>query len=277
MKEIPRNFDTFTVSSSGDMKKLFTKPLGNPPTTGEPSGFFVMESKKCNTCEEVFNISMFGIIQGGWISGKCKKCRSGETLAFQRTLAGLASKMYSTQKQSSERRGHKPPEYSMIELRAFLLSSPIYLNLHAKWVESGYLKDLKPSCDRIDDYKPYTFDNIRVVTWRENSDKYQSDRVAGLNNKQNCAVVCFDLNGAFVAEYHSQKQASRITGIPNSNVALCCKKKHTVAGGFYWRFKRDCVEFDEKNNLPMITGSGGRILTGVPMKEQEIYLAETMK
>lgn len=47
--------------------------------------------------------------------------------------------------------------------------------------------------------------------------------------------------------------------------------------GVFGRIEDLRVEFDEKNNLPMITGSGGRILTGVPMKEQEIYLAETMK
>ena len=198
-----------------------------------------MQEKKCNKCNEILGVSMFSLMKDGWRLGTCKKCRGIETLTFQRTMSGLASKMYSNQKQKSERRGHNPPSYSMIELRGFLLSSSVYANLYSKWVESGYLKELKPSCDRLDDYKGYSLDNIRIVTWGENNAKYQSDRVVGVNNKQNNAVVCLSSSMEFVAEYHSQKEACRVLGISNSNISLCCKKKTYTTKGFYWRSKQD--------------------------------------
>jgi superfamily II DNA or RNA helicase len=47
--------------------------------------------------------------------------------------------------------------------------------------------------------------------------------------------------------------------------------------GVFGRIEDLRVEFDPKNGLPMITGSGGRILTGVPLKEQEFYHGETLR
>jgi hypothetical protein len=145
--------------------------------------------------------------------------------------------IYSHQKQRSVKRGHEAPAYSLDELRNRLLSDPLYTSIHKEWVESGYQKDLTPSIDRIDDYKGYSFDNIRIVTWKENNKRYQRDRVAGINNKHNSAVVCLSADGSFVNEYHSQKDAFRKTGIPNTSIAVCCKKKNRTAGGYYWRFK----------------------------------------
>jgi DNA repair protein RadD len=47
--------------------------------------------------------------------------------------------------------------------------------------------------------------------------------------------------------------------------------------GVFGRIEDLRVDFDPKNNLPMITGSGGRILTGVPLKEQEFFYGEKLK
>lgn len=47
--------------------------------------------------------------------------------------------------------------------------------------------------------------------------------------------------------------------------------------GVFGRIEDLRVEFDPKNELPLITGSSGRILTGVPLKEQEFFQGETLK
>jgi len=47
--------------------------------------------------------------------------------------------------------------------------------------------------------------------------------------------------------------------------------------GVFGRVEDLRVEFDPENNLPMITGSSGRILTGVPLKEQEFFQGEKLK
>lgn len=53
------------------------------------------------------------------------------------------------------------------------------------------------------------------------------------------AVVQFEQNGTFVAEYNSITEAQKSTGISSSGIGACCNNKRLSAGGFVWRFKED--------------------------------------
>jgi len=48
---------------------------------------------------------------------------------------------------------------------------PNFEELYNNWVKHGYDKWYKPSVDRLNDDKGYSFSNIQLVTWKENSDK----------------------------------------------------------------------------------------------------------
>lgn len=52
-------------------------------------------------------------------------------------------------------------------------------------------------------------------------------------------VLQYTLDGQFVAEYPSAKEAERQTGIYNSNISGCCKNKYGCksAGGYIWKYK----------------------------------------
>jgi hypothetical protein len=50
-------------------------------------------------------------------------------------------------------------------------------------------------------------------------------------------VLQFDKDGEFVKEYPSTSEASRQTGIGQSNISNCCNGKLHSAGKFLWRFK----------------------------------------
>lgn len=51
--------------------------------------------------------------------------------------------------------------------------------------------------------------------------------------------VCqFDLNGNFIKEYQSTREASRITGIANSSISAVCRGKRSTAGNFKWNFSK---------------------------------------
>ena len=52
-------------------------------------------------------------------------------------------------------------------------------------------------------------------------------------------VVQLDLNGQFVAEYQSETEAAKNTGIGDTLISGCCHKKHLSAGGFIWVFQSD--------------------------------------
>lgn len=230
-----RNIHTFVLLSCGNKKEHFTKPLGDSTATDEPRGFFIMQSKVCNTCKKELSISSFGIQKGRYLNHQCKKCHTSNTQSNQRSLIGFIGRIYSRQKACSTRRGYLPPSYSLLELKEYLLSRPIYERLHAEWVESGYKRDKSPSCDRLDDYKGYSFDNIRVTTWEENRKKGSKDRLNGINNKGSKAVSQYSLDGIFIQEFHSQIEAYRKTGVFDTSISKCVKGRVKTAGGFIWK------------------------------------------
>lgn len=57
-------------------------------------------------------------------------------------------------------------------------------------------------------------------------------------------VVQLDKEGNLVAEYKSTKEASRVTGIPQSNICKCCQHKYgrNSAGGFIWIYKDEYTQ-----------------------------------
>lgn len=149
---------------------------------------------------------------------------------------GLIANIYGRQRHASKHRNHSPPNYNQEELKLWIFEQINFEDLYQAWVESGFNKNLTPSCDRLDDYKPYTLDNIRLVTWIVNNRRSHSDMKNGINNKHSKAVLQLTRDGAIIAEHHSASHASRVTGTNQSCISFCCNGKHLTAGGFVWRF-----------------------------------------
>lgn len=58
-------------------------------------------------------------------------------------------------------------------------------------------------------------------------------------NRSDCskAVRQYDLNGNFIAEYPSLKEAWRQTNVMRSGISRCCNRyKQSTAGGFVWEW-----------------------------------------
>ena len=130
------------------------------------------------------------------------------------------------------------PNYSIDELIVWAMSSAVFHRLYYEWKKSNYDKWLKPSFDRLDDYKPYSFDNLQIVTWRDNDGKFKHDIKYGINNKQNKAVAQCLISGEMLAKYYSLRSAERLTGIPHGDISNCCNGKNKSAGGYVWVFVR---------------------------------------
>lgn len=88
-------------------------------------------------------------------------------------------------------------------------------------------------------------ENLEWATYTENN--IHSIRVLG-NNKQieysvKKSVLQFDLNGNFIAEYPSYREAQRQTGI--NSIDVVCRgerqkgRKQKTAGGYIWKYKED--------------------------------------
>jgi len=188
-------------------------------------------TKTCKTCNEEKLSSEFR-----YQHNCCRHCENLKNREYLRTKKGLISGIYSRQKSSSRLRGHDMPNYTLNELREWAFNQAIFHRLHTEWVRSGYKKDKTPSCDRLDDYKPYAFDNLQLITWYENWKKCNNDVINGINNKLSKSVVQMTLDGKFIVEHYSIAQAVRVTRAVRGNIRACCQGKRKTAGGFKWEF-----------------------------------------
>lgn len=88
-------------------------------------------------------------------------------------------------------------------------------------------------------------ENLEWATYTENN--MHSVRILGNDNQIEYAikkpVIQFDLNGNFIAEYPSYREAQRRTGI--NSIDVVCRgerqkgRKQKTAGGYIWKYKED--------------------------------------
>lgn len=52
-------------------------------------------------------------------------------------------------------------------------------------------------------------------------------------------VIQYDMNGNFIREWDSIKEASYTLGIRPTGISSCCTKRYSQSGGFVWRYKNN--------------------------------------
>ena len=78
------------------------------------------------------------------------------------------------------------PDYDALWFTAWLMSRDNFKDIYTKWIESNMESSLKPSVDRINPLKPYTKDNIQLMTWGENNKKgYSIDSIIRKDHENN--------------------------------------------------------------------------------------------
>jgi hypothetical protein len=194
--------------------------------------------KKCAKCKKIKDLEGFkkDKARKDGRNSYCKWCHNELAKNSRRTIKGKAIKIFRQQRDRSKIKGYNPPTYTQDELVDYLMSNEDYLKLHEQWRKSGYKKLLSPSLDRLDNYRGYSFDNIRIVTWEENKIKGHSDVKNGLNNKQNKAVIKCDLNGVELESYHSMHHSARENELYYPNIWAACNGKIKSTGGFRWKY-----------------------------------------
>ena len=194
----------------------------------------------CTKCLKLKPIEDFNVrkASANGYSARCKICNREDNAKRYRTKKGLVSQIRATQVSTSKRRGHPIPTYTSKELYEELMGSTLFHELFDAWEQSDFDHNLVPSIDRLDDYKPYSFDNIRLTTWGENNSKANKDRRNGVNNKVSKRVQQTSLDGLTVKEYHSARHASRETGIRHTCINKVCLglDGRKVAGGYTWKY-----------------------------------------
>lgn len=69
--------------------------------------------------------------------------------------------------------------------------------------------------------------------WRFDGDE-DATFTKGSNSRQ---VIQFDLNGNYIKEYKSMREASIICGLQHGHICSCCRGERKQTGGFTWKYK----------------------------------------
>ncbi len=190
--------------------------------------------KTCSICTQDLSLEAFDVQSTGRQGRRadCKECRK----RFLRSERGLCKGLLSNQKTKSKKRGHPPPAYTEEQLFQWMVAQSTFQKLYTAWVDAGYETSLKPSIDRIDDYQPYTLNNINLTTTEYNINRYYADAIQGINTKTAIAVNQYTLDGVFVASHHSYKAAARFLGHNQiGNIRNVAEGLGKTAYGYIWR------------------------------------------
>ena len=71
----------------------------------------------------------------------------------------------------------------------------------------------------------------------EDTKKKMSESKMGNHNAPTKPIIQYTKDGEFIRELTSASEASRVLGICQSSITLCCQGIYKSAGGFVWRYK----------------------------------------
>ena len=212
--------DTVSVSKLGILRKEHSRGFGIDNlfigTLAMLKEFLRSQPKHyCGRCEKDLPKGNFNKdlhhIRGRYIF--CKKC----VLKFSRTPEGIVNAIYFKQIHNSKKRNHLPPEYNRFELRSWIINNPTFDEMYGVWVKSDYCKNLKPSIDRLDVTIGYTYKNIELVTWEENT-KREISRIS-------IPIHQFDLDKKLIKRYPSLDEAEKMNKYPLSSLTRLLRDK----------------------------------------------------
>lgn len=155
-------------------------------------------------------------------------------------------RLLTEQRNSSKNRKHPMPLYSIEELWEWVNNEEnkvVFDLLWDKWKESGNRWD-KPSIDRLDDFKPYSLDNIQLMSWLDNNKK--SHEMARLGKTVNSSVKEIDVYDSTTLDkldtVFSLTEASKIYNVSPGTISVQCSKDKVDAnyvGNYIFRYKGD--------------------------------------
>lgn len=186
-----------------------------------------VQGQVCSKCSApLTNNSYRDCTTSSGYSSWCIDCSDFYSLERGRTIEGVIKTIYDSQVSNSKGRGHEAPNYSKQDLLNYCLSSSRFIELYNAWVESEYLKDLKPSIDRLEDNKGYSFGNIRVTTWLCNKLKGEHQRMK--------PIAQYTKQNKLVKKFNGLNEAIRETGFGGIKDVVTGRRK--TAGGFKWKY-----------------------------------------
>lgn len=163
-----------------------------------------LDVKFCGTCNKFHKKTEFKGDQSKYdkLHSVCNSC----LILYLRTKDTLIRRMYNRQVHSSKQRNHVKPSYTLKWFKKWCMKQKLFHTLYDNWVKNNYHKDFTPSGDRIDSKKPYTKDNIQLMTWDENNKKGRTEAYK--------RIYRYSLDGKLIKEYDSVESIKKEFDVP---------------------------------------------------------------
>lgn len=157
---------------------------------------------------------------------------------FQNYLIGDQGTVYSLLKRKPLKT-HKIKGYEQVQL---VLAGTLKMMLVHRLVALAFipLEEGKDYVDHIDGNRSNnSVTNLRWCTKLENNNyPLAKEHIIDASiTRKGKAVLQFDFDGNFIAEYRGQNEAGRLTGISGANISQVCNGKRASAGGYLWTYK----------------------------------------
>lgn len=183
----------------------------------------------------------------GFSDGLRSSCKSCYNSNAKSDRDRFIRKIFATQNAASTKRGHPAPAYTLDWLTSWIKSQPAFPALWKAYQDSGHLRELAPSVDRMDSNLPYTMTNLELVTWGVNDARGSRDTLSGHKITQHRAVEAINPDGTVYRSFVSLHDAARVVGGNPTNIQRVADKatvtkpdgRTTVpktSKGFGWRW-----------------------------------------
>lgn len=128
-------------------------------------------ARKCNKCKRIKPIDQYAKLKGKPQSG-CLQCRRENYKGRDYSRLDIVVARMWTSMLIRSRKGNR---YKLTMSRELFITqtmkNDVLIEMHKQWVESGFVRAITPSIDRIDPTKGYSYDNIQFITLYENERK----------------------------------------------------------------------------------------------------------
>lgn len=200
-----------------------------------------MREVLCTSCNEIKNESLFhkNANRKNGLNGHCKECQRDAIKKAERTKTGVLRHIFASQKRNSSKRKTEQPMYTLDEFKDRFIDDEYFTLLFDSWEKSGYETSLKPSFDRVDYSSAYSFDNIKLMTWKENKERQDNPNTRnkngyGVNKKRKVCIVME--NGEIGKIYDSVSSAAIAYGLSNPSDITNSIIRNGTAGGQKWDY-----------------------------------------
>ena len=174
--------------------------------------------KKCNKCNKRKLLSKYSYRRDGKdkTQAVCIPCLHKANIEYSKTDKHIITSLYAKQKSKSKERGHPPPVYTKKELHQYIVKHPDYKIIYDNWINSSCNKWFRPSIDRLDNSKGYSFDNIRLTTWSIN---HKAEALL----KSEPIYILDRYNNIIIEKYDSIMDVSRSLKVGSAEISEICR------------------------------------------------------